>query len=823
MTEPAITPELVAKHNLTPDEYAHAKQILGREPSYTELGIFSVMWSEHCSYKNTRPLLKTFPTKSKKILVGAGEENAGIIDIGDGVAIAFKIESHNHPSAVEPFQGAATGVGGIVRDIFTMGARPICSVNSLRFGPIVNDVAADMSPLTSNSGKDQSRLTSAVTEKNGAQSQIANNKRLFAGVVAGIAHYGNCFGIPTIAGEVYFDKSYEGNPLVNAFCLGVLRHEQIARGAAKGIGNPVFYVGPATGRDGLAGAAFASQDLTEESAEKQRGAVQVGDPFMEKLVCEACLELLATGAVAGIQDMGAAGLTCSTCETAARAGTGIEIELDKVPQRAPNMTSYDLMLSESQERMLIIVHKGREEEVKRIFDKWDLPWSEIGFVTDTGRMVVKHHGEVVADIPAKKIADESPVYQRDSKEPEYLKAVRAFRLDGIPDTHDAKTDLLKLLAWPTIASKNWVYRQYDHMVRDGSVVCPGSDAAVLRIKADSLPDADSGITHHASRITDKLIALTVDCNGTYVYLDPYEGAKAAMAEACRNLACSGAVPLGTTDNLNMPSPLKPELFWQMKESVRGLAYACKAFNAPVTGGNCSLYNQSPAGPIDPTPTVAVVGIIEKPEHITTQWFKDEGDAIILLGDAVDQDDPVLGLGGSAYLQVVHGQKNGTPPRCDLETAKTLHTTLLGLIQSGLVKSAHDCSEGGLAVCLAESCISQLVARETPRLIGAQIDLSLVGRASSRADGQADDGSSGASPHRLDALLFGETQSRVVVSCNPLDAVKVVERAKLMGVPAAQIGKVGGDKLAVKTAAGEFSAPLTELHDAWWNSIGRAMA
>ena len=510
MTEPAITPELVAKHNLTPDEYAHAKQILGREPSYTELGIFSVMWSEHCSYKNTRPLLKTFPTKSKKILVGAGEENAGIIDIGDGLAIAFKIESHNHPSAVEPFQGAATGVGGIVRDIFTMGARPICSVNSLRFGPITNGGESGISNL---------------------KSEIANNRRLFAGVVAGIAHYGNCFGIPTIAGEVYFDKSYEGNPLVNAFCLGVLRHEQIARGAARGIGNPVFYVGPATGRDGLAGAAFASQDLTEESAEKQRGAVQVGDPFMEKLVCEACLELLATGAVAGIQDMGAAGLTCSTCETAARAGTGIEIELDKVPQRAPNMTSYDLMLSESQERMLIIVHKGREEEVKRIFDKWDLPWSEVGMVTDTGRMVVKHHGKVVADIPAKKIADESPVYQRDSKEPEYLKAVRAFRLDGIADSKDPAAELKKLLAWPTIASKNWVYRQYDHMVRDGSVVCPGSDAAVLRIKTDSLPDADSGITHHASRFTDKLIAMSVDGNGAYVYLDPYEGGKIVVAEA----------------------------------------------------------------------------------------------------------------------------------------------------------------------------------------------------------------------------------------------------------------------------------------------------
>jgi phosphoribosylformylglycinamidine synthase len=780
MTEPAITPELVAKHNLTPEEFAHAKEILGgREPSYTELGIFSVMWSEHCSYKNTRPLLKTFPTKSPKILVGAGEENAGIIDIGDGLAIAFKIESHNHPSAVEPFQGAATGVGGIVRDIFTMGARPVCAVNSLRFGPITNGSASEFSS---------------------SKSEIANNKRLFSGVVNGIAHYGNCFGIPTIAGEVYFDKSYEGNPLVNAFCLGVLRHDQIARGAAKGIGNPVFYVGPATGRDGLAGAAFASKDLTEESAEQQRGAVQVGDPFMEKLVCEACLELLATGCVAGIQDMGAAGLTCSTCETAARAGTGIEIELDKVPQRAPGMTSYEIMLSESQERMLIIVHKGREAEVKRIFDKWDLPWSEVGFVTDTGRMVVRHGGKIVADIPAKKIADESPVYQRESSEPEYLKAVRAFRLDEIADTKTPADDLKRLLAWPSIASKNWVYRQYDHMVRDGSVVCPGSDAAVIRIKGDSLPESSNG-----KSVPEKLIAMTVDCNGVYVYLDPYEGAKAVVTEACRNLACSGAIPLGATDNLNMANPHKPELFWQMKESVRGLAEACKAFNAPVTGGNCSLYNQNPSGPIDPTPTVAVVGIVEKLEHVTTQWFKDEGDAVILLGEIVDQADPILGLGGSAYLQVVVGRKTGSPPRCDLETAKTLHTTLIGLIQSGLVKSAHDCSDGGLAVALAESCISRLVARGTPRLIGATIDLSAI------------------KDVRLDALLFGETQSRIVVTCQNLDAVKVVERAKLMGVPAIQIGKVAGDTLTVKAATGEFSAPLAELHDAWWNSIARAMA
>jgi phosphoribosylformylglycinamidine synthase subunit PurL len=806
MTKPAITPELVAKHNLTPEEYAHAREILGgREPSYTELGIFSVMWSEHCSYKNTRPLLKTFPTKSPKILVGAGEENAGIIDIGDGLAIAFKIESHNHPSAVEPFQGAATGVGGIVRDIFTMGARPVCAVNSLRFGPIT--IGSD-------------------SEFSSSKSEIANNKRLFSGVVNGIAHYGNCFGIPTIAGEVYFDKSYEGNPLVNAFCLGVLRHEQIARGAAKGIGNPVFYVGPATGRDGLAGAAFASKDLTEESAEQQRGAVQVGDPFMEKLVCEACLELLATGCVAGIQDMGAAGLTCSTCETAARAGTGIEIELDKVPQRAPNMTSYEIMLSESQERMLIIVHKGREAEVKRIFDKWDLPWAEVGFVTDTGRMVVRHGGKIVADIPAKKIADESPVYQRESSEPEYLKAVRAFRLDGIADTKNPAEDLKKLLAWPSIASKNWVYRQYDHQVRDGSVVLPGSDAAVIRIKSDSIPvmTAELKAKIGDAKVSEKLIAMTVDCNGVYVYLDPYEGAKAVVTEACRNLACSGAIPLGATDNLNMANPHKPELFWQMRESVHGLAEACKFFNAPVTGGNCSLYNQNPNGPIDPTPTVAVVGIVEKIEHITTQWFKDEGDAIILLGEIVDATDPILGLGGSAYLQVIHGKKTGSPPRCDLETAKTLHTTLLGLIQSGLVNSAHDCSDGGLAVALAESCISQLIARETPRLIGATIDLKNWEGQRVADPNKNGDGDTLSLPQiRLDALLFGETQSRVVISCKPLDAVKVVERAKLMGVLAMQIGKVGGDKLTVKTSAEEFSVPLTELHDAWWNSIARAMA
>jgi phosphoribosylformylglycinamidine synthase II len=826
MIDPAITPELVQKHNLTPEEYEKLKAILGREPSYTELGIFSVMWSEHCSYKNSRPLLKTFPTKSSKILVGAGEENAGIIDIGDGLAIAFKIESHNHPSAVEPFQGAATGVGGIIRDIFTMGARPVCSINSLRFGPITGNRRGP---------------SDASSPEPSSTPDIANNRRLFAGVVAGIAHYGNCFGIPTVAGEVYFDKSYEGNPLVNAFCLGVLRHEQIVRGAAKGVGNPVFYVGPATGRDGLAGAAFASQDLTEESADRQRGAVQVGDPFMEKLVCEACLELLATGAVAGIQDMGAAGLTCSTCETAARAGTGIEINLAKVPQRAPNMTPYEIMLSESQERMLIIVQKGREDEVKRIFDKWDLPWAEIGRVTDTGRMVVRNNGQTVADIPAKKLADEAPLYQREAREPEYLKAVRAFNLAAIPEAKDATGVLKSLLAWPTIASKNWVYRQYDHMVRDGTVVCPGSDAAVLRIKEDSLPNSEAEeIPRDAAPVPEKLVALTVDCNAAYVYLDPYEGSKTAVAEAARNLACSGAVPLGVTDNLNFGNPYKPEIFWQLREAVRGLAEGCRAFNTPVTGGNVSLYNQSPNGPIDPTPTVAMVGLIEKPEHLTTQWFKDEGDAIILLGDLVDEKDPVLGLGGSAYLQCLHGLKTGTPPRCDLEKEKDLHLALRALIHSGSIKSAHDCSEGGLAVALAESCISQQIARETPRLIGAQIDLvpdapangELVesqAKVEPSLKGNGDDAAQSSptparvQPARLDALLFGETQGRIIISTSALDAVKVVERAKLLGVSAVRLGTVGGENLDLRTVAGEFTWPVAELYELWWNSIARALA
>ncbi len=634
----AITPAIIAKHGVTPEEYDRIKTILGREPNLTELGIFSVMWSEHCSYKNSRPELKKFPRDGDFILVKAGEENAGIVDIGDGWAIAFKIESHNHPSAVEPFQGAATGVGGIVRDIFTMGARPILNMNSLRFGPIA-----------------------------GRSAQAAQNRKLFAGVVAGIAHYGNCMGIPTVGGEVYFDESYNGNPLVNALSLGIIRHDQIKRGKAEGIGNPVIYVGSATGRDGLAGAAFASRELTEES-QADRPAVQVGDPFMEKLLLEACLEVMRTpGLVVGIQDMGAAGLTCSTCETASRAGTGIEIDLAKVPQRETGMTPYEIMLSESQERMLLIAQKGREKEVEAIFNKWDLHGVTIGRVTGDGIMRVKVGRQTVAEIPAKKLADDAPVYHREAKPI----PPRPLTLPAEPK--DYEKVLVELLKSPTIASKNWVYRQYDHMVQSGTVIAPGSDAAVVRI---NLHRPDLG---HAGT-GEKYIAFTTDCNSTYCVLDPYEGGKIAVAEAHRNLVCSGARPLAVTDNLNFGNPHKPENFWQLRRCIEGAAEACAFFSTPVTGGNVSLYNESPVAAIDPTPTIGMLGLIDDPRHITTQWFKDTGDVIILLGDLGAE------LGGSEYLKRLHRLKAGAPPRLDLANAKQIHDACLNYIRQGLIRA-----------------------------------------------------------------------------------------------------------------------------------------
>ena len=748
-----ITPEIIAKHGVTPEEYESIKKILGRAPNITELGIFSVMWSEHCSYKNSRPELKKFPREAPFVLVKAGEENAGIVDIGDGWAIAFKIESHNHPSAVEPFQGAATGVGGIIRDIFTMGARPILNMNSLRFGLIEGDSA-----------------------------EAAQNRRLFAGVVAGIAHYGNCIGVPTVGGEVYFDESYDGNPLVNALSLGVLRHDQIKRGKAAGVGNPVIYVGSATGRDGLAGAAFASRELTEES-QQDRPAVQVGDPFMEKLLLEACLEVMRTnGLVVGIQDMGAAGLTCSTCETASRGGTGNEIDLNLVPKRETGMTPYEILLSESQERMLLIAQKGREKEVEAIFEKWDLHGVTIGRVTDDGIMRVKVGSAVAAEIPARQLAEDAPIYHREAKQPDWEIQHANFEIQKVIEPRDCGEVLLKLLGSPTIASKNWVYRQYDHMVQDGTVVAPGSDAAVVRI---NLSRPDLGVPGATG---EKYIAFTTDCNSTYCYLDPYEGGKIAVAEAARNLVCSGARPLAITDNLNFGNPMKPEVFWQFRRCVEGICEACQAFDTPVTGGNVSFYNESPAGAIDPTPTIGMLGLIDDPKHITTQWFKDEGDVVLLLGEIGDE------LGGSKYLKRVHGLKTGKPPRMDLALAKQISDFTLEGIRKGWVKSAHDCSEGGLAVALAECCMSNGDA-----MIGASVDLSKF-------------------PGRLDAVLFGETQSRIVLSC----PAKHVEEILRSGLPVTRLGVTGGNALKIKTSRIELSWDLARLRDVWWNAIGRLM-
>ncbi len=773
--DPVVTPEVVKQHGLTPEEFERIKKILGREPNFTELGIFSVMWSEHCSYKNSRRELKKFPTTGPNILVKAGEENAGVVDIGDGWAVAFKIESHNHPSAIEPFQGAATGVGGIIRDIFTMGARPEFCLNSLRFGPI----------------------TDANSKSKTRKSKIAVNRRLFTGVVSGIAHYGNCVGIPTIGGEIYFDESFEGNPLVNVFCLGVLRHEQLARGTAEGAGNPVFYVGAETGRDGLAGAAFASRELTEQSRE-DRPAVQVGDPFKEKLLLEACLELLARGAVAGIQDMGAAGLTCSTCETASRSGSGIEIDLAKVPKREPGMTPYEILLSESQERMLIIARRGKENVVREVFEKWDVPCAEIGLVTNDGMMRVRNDGEIAATIPAKALAEEAPLYSREAQKPtteitENAELLKKISVSSFPSVVES---LRQLLRDPTIASKNWVYRQYDHTVRAGTLVKPGSDAAVFFV-----------------RYANKILAATTDCNSTYCALDPREGGKIAVAEAARNLTCSGARPLALTDCLNFGNPYKPQNFWQLREAVEGVAEACREFGTPITGGNVSLYNESPAGVVDPTPTIAMVGLIDHENHITTQWFKNEGDTIILVGSVVPplRDDPGqrkpsqsnatgindhgYSLGGSQYLKVCHGLKIGPPPHVDLPHETKIQSAVRVLIRERLVKSAHDCSEGGLAVALAECCFNP------EKLFGAEIALN------------ADDMSA-------TTVLFNESQSRILISVAPENLDNTMSILRDRDVPSQQLGQVGDNELRIQVNDESFAWPIADLYDDWWNAIRR---
>ena len=744
---------MVAQHGLLPEEYERILGILGRTPNLTELGIFSVMWSEHCAYKNTRKLLKLFPTEKKdkeaigQVLVKAGDENAGVIDVGEGWGVAFKIESHNHPSAIEPFEGAATGVGGIVRDIFTMGARPVLLTNSLRFGSLES-------------------------------SQV---KRLFRGVVSGISHYGNCLGIPNMGGDVYFDDCYEGNPLVNALCAGILRHEEIQKGAATGVGNPVYYVGPGTGRDGLGGASFASRELTEESAE-DRPAVQKGDPFMEKLLLEACLEMMSIpGLVVGIQDMGAAGLTCSTCETASRGDSGIEIDLDLVPQRETGMNSYEIMLSESQERMLVIVAKGRERELEEVFEKWDLHAAHIGEVKEGNRMVVRQKGVVVADLPAKSLTDEAPIYDQPATEPAHLAMAREWKVDSIPELGQEAVEgaLLGLLTHPTIASKRWIWKQYDHMVMSGCTVEPGSDAGVVKLSI-------AGI--------NKYLAIANDCNNRFCYLDPYKGAQIAFVECMRNLACSGARALAVTDNLNFGNPNKPEAYHMLKECVKGLADACAHFDVPVVGGNVSLYNEHGEGAIDPTPVVSMVGLIDHPDRVTRSGVKDSGLELILLGGLPDE------LGGSYYLQSAFNKKEGTCPKVDLDAEMNLQNLLIGQIEEGRICAAHDLSEGGLLVCLAEMLFDA-------DGLGASVSL-------------PDLGSSG----RLDALLFGESQARAIIAVKPEKCDAVIQVAKNLGVSAHAMGKTDdSSQLKVEVAGTSvINADVSGLKNAWESAIPKHM-
>lgn len=713
-------------------EYELICGFLGRKPNYTEIGVFSVMWSEHCAYKNSKPVLRKFPVDGPRVLMGPGE-GAGIVDIGDNQAVVFKIESHNHPSAVEPYQGAATGVGGIIRDIFSMGARPVALLNSLRFGKLENPRV----------------------------------KYLFEHVVAGIAGYGNCIGIPTVAGEVMFDESYEGNPLVNAMCVGLIDHDKIQRGVAKGVGNPVFYVGPATGRDGIHGATFASVELTEESQE-QRTAVQVGDPFMEKLVMEATLELINSGIVLGIQDMGAAGLTCSSAEMASKAGNGLELYLDEVPQREEGMTPYEMMLSESQERMLFVIEPQHEAQAREIFERWGVICAKVGKVTDDGRLRLFHKGEQVADMPVKALVDECPVYNKPSAEPAYYREGASVDTAAFSEITDLTGALKQVLASPTVASKEWVYNQYDYMVRTNTAVRPGSDAAVVTIDG-----------------TRKGLAMTTDCNGRYVYLDPEVGGRIAVAEAARNIVCSGAEPLAITDNLNFGSPEKPDVFWQIEKATDGMAEACRILDTPVIGGNVSLYNENEKGAIYPTPVIGMVGLVHDVDHITTQSFKSEGDVIILVGETKAE------LGGSELQYAVLGKTEGRPPQIDLAVEKKMLGGVLKAIQSGLVASAHDLSEGGLAVALAESCISGG--------IGAAVEVK--------------------SELRADVALFSESQSRILLSAKPDQAAALQALLAEQGVAHAVIGTVGGSSLTVSVGGKTgISAPVGELEKAWKDAI-----
>jgi phosphoribosylformylglycinamidine synthase subunit PurL len=789
-----VTPQVIAAHNISAEEFTRINELLGREPNLVELGVFSVMWSEHCSYKSSRIHLKRLPTTGERVIVPPGE-NAGVVDLGDGWCACFKIESHNHPSFIEPFQGAATGVGGILRDIFTMGARPIAALNSLRFGSLDDP-------------------------KNGRR-----NRSLLAGVVAGIAHYGNAFGVPTIGGEVSFDDAYAFNPLVNAFALGLVRKDQIFFGKASGVGNPVLYVGAKTGRDGIHGATMASAEFDEEALEK-RPTVQVGDPFLEKLLLEACLEAMRSGAVAGIQDMGAAGLTCSTCEMAARADTGIEIDLSLVPQRETGMTAYEMLLSESQERMLIVAHKGREREVGDIFRKWDLDAVVIGQVRDDGRMRVAHNGEVVCDVPVKALTDEAPVYERPMKpgrvsagsasdvrdpragtprgvldpsahvsearvisparETSGESIVRAGTLsaDGTsalpastspPDYNEA---LLRLLSSPNLASKEWVYRQYDHMVRTNTAVLPGADAAVVRIKE-----------------TRRALAISLDGNGRYCFANPREGAKLMVAEAARNVVCVGAQPIAITNCLNFASPERPEVMWAFSEVIDGIAESCRAFNTPVVSGNVSFYNETEGRGVLPTPVIGMLGLVEDVKRLVQPGFKNAGDFIALLG-ATGED-----LSISEYAAVIENKSTeqlaagGRVPSLNLEAEVAAQTACLRAAEAGLLRSAHDCADGGLAIALAECCFSSL----NRTMFGADIDLT--------------------GDYDLGTRLFSETPSRIVISFDESALGDIEEIVAAASCPMTLLGNVGADRLRIESDGEEvIQVDVAEMESAWRSSL-----
>lgn len=760
MNDPIVNFQLAKQLGLLEEEYNRIVEILGRTPTYTELGIFSVMWSEHCSYKNSIAELKKLPRSGGRLLVGAGEENAGLVDIGDGLAVAFKIESHNHPSAVEPYQGAATGVGGILRDIFTMGARPVAALNSLRFGE-----------LNSNAENSDSKSN--------------RTKYLFKHVVKGIGDYGNCFGVPTVSGEVYFDDCYHDNPLVNAMAVGIVRHNETATARAGGIGNPVFIVGSSTGRDGIHGATFASEEISEES-ESKRPNVQVGDPFTEKLLLEATLEVIRAGIVEGIQDMGAAGITCSTSEMSAKGNCGMEINLDKVPLRDASMSAYEIMLSESQERMLVVIKKGMEATAKSIFEKWDLNCVQIGEIIEENRVRVYYKGKLEADVPADELVlgGGAPVYYREAKQPEYLKTTRLFDQTKLPEPENLNRVLLQLLSSPTISNKNWIYTQYDTEVRTNTVILPGGDASLIRIKG-----------------TSKALAMKVDCNSRYVYLDPYKGGLIAVCESARNVACTGATPLAITNCLNFGNPYNPEVYYQFKEAIRGIGDACKTLETPVTGGNVSFYNQSREYAVYPTPVIGVIGLLEDSKKAMTSYFRNEHDVILVIGKwaekliNVTKDSAYkFDLGGSEYLKTIHGQVSGNSPDIDIGYEKKLQQMMIEIIDKSLINSAHDISEGGIAVALAECCV---MSRDNE--IGCEIDFKYT--------------------DRKDFQLFAEIQSSIIISADQSRIKQIMQLAESYNIQALDIGRTRGNRFRINF---DIDVVLNEVDNAYYDTLSKIM-